>query len=88
MLLKRPVQSELTTTKALYYTILQRNTVADREIACGLLKRNNIRYFTYLLNTEKHTIILLKNIEINFEAQKVLHILYVQQIKEKNFINL
>lgn len=88
MLLKRPVQSELTTTKALYYTILQRNTVTDREIACGLLKRNNIRYFTYLLNTEKHTIILLKNIEINFEAQKVLHILYVQQIKEINFINL
>lgn len=68
MLLKRPVQSELTTTKALYYTILQRNTVADREIACGLVQRNNIRYFTYLLNTEKNTIILLKNIEINFEA--------------------
>lgn len=78
MLLKRPVQSELTTIKALYYIILQRNTVADREMACGLMKQNNIRYFTYLLNTEKHTIIVLKNIEINFEVQKVLNTLYMQ----------
>ena len=88
MLLKQPVQSELTRTKALYYIILQRNTVADRGIACSLLKRNNIRYFTYLLNKEKHTTILLKNIKINFEEQKVLNTLYMQQIKEINFINL